>query len=103
MFGKKSGRRGLPRSKFLTGPASRQRSVCAPTRDDVLILPRTNLEKENFPCHSPIGCETCPLRLTRAQCNTSRARDGGVALQRTSQTGAPQWTAPSCAVFSPAL
>ena len=49
--------RSLPPSKPPTGPAPPRRSVCA--RDDVVaIVSQTNLERENRPCHSTVGCKT---------------------------------------------
>ena len=63
-----SGRWGLTAKQAPTGPAPPRRSVCARERC-LAILSQTNLERENRPCHSTVGCRTSDPPSRRAGAN----------------------------------
>ena len=85
----------LPPSKPPTGPAPPRRSVCA-LGDVVTILSQTNLERENEPCHSPVGCDTSDPPWRRAN---AIAGDGPRLEPRRIGQASKSWKTASCPAF----
>src|SRR5205823_1119301 len=72
--------RQAPLARYRPGAQSARRDRRPP------VVPRTNLEKENLPCHSPVGCGTSAPPSHLAGQNASTRGDGHLGPQLTGRT-----------------